>query len=339
MPTPLNIDQFLNLSKGHPVIDVRTAAEFSRGHIPSAFNLSLFDNEERAIVGTIYKQQGRQQAILKGLELVGPKMSKLVESAIEISNTDNTLFVHCWRGGMRSGSVSWLLEMYGFKVYTLKGGYKFFRRSVLNIIDEQRNYIILGGRTGSGKTEVLAKLREKGEQIIDLEKLAAHKGSSFGILGETVNHTQEHFENLLAMELRSLDPLKRIWLEDEGRTIGKKVLPLKLWEQMRAANVLFVELPKNERINYLIKEYGKFEKADLVEAVTRISRRLGSEQTKLALLALQENDLKTTCEICLAYYDKSYDHGLNQREPNTIKKIAFGKLDPDKISDSLAAIL
>lgn len=359
MPTSIDIEQFLVLSREHPILDVRTPAEFEKGNIPGAHNLPLFTNEERAIVGTIYKQQGRQPAILKGLELVGPKMKELVLKVENIITEGTTLIssslperaglstepkakvgirsvlVHCWRGGMRSGSVAWLLELYGYKVYTLKGGYKFFRRYVLASFDEKRNYIILGGRTGSGKTLVLKKLAEQLGQVVDLEKLAHHKGSSFGSIGEEKQPTQEQFENCLAVELNRLDPLKHIWLEDESRLIGKKVIPAGMWEQMRAAKVAYIDIPFNVRADYLTKEYGQFTKQELSEAIARITKRLGGLQAKQALEALEANDLKTACEICLAYYDKSYDHGLQQREAATVKKYIFETLDADLIASEI----
>lgn len=335
MPTSIDIEQFLVLSREHPILDVRTPAEFEKGNIPGAHNLPLFTNEERAIVGTIYKQQGRQPAILKGLELVGPKMKELIESTHAISAVNRTILVHCWRGGMRSSSVAWLLELYGYKVYTLKGGYKFFRRYVLASFDEKRNYIILGGRTGSGKTLVLKKLAEQSGQVVDLEKLAHHKGSSFGSIGEEKQPTQEQFENCLAVELNRLDPLKHIWLEDESRLIGKKVIPAGMWEQMRAAKVAYIDIPFNVRADYLTKEYGQFTKQELSEAIARITKRLGGLQAKQALEALEANDLKTACEICLTYYDKSYDHGLQQRETETVKKYIFENIDADLIASEI----
>jgi tRNA 2-selenouridine synthase len=328
---------------------VRTPAELEKGNIPDAYNLPLFSNEERVIVGTIYKQQGKEAAIQKGLELVRPKLNDLVNHTQKIlkehpisfpsplrGKSERGLLMHCWRGGMRSSSVAWLLELYGYKVYTLKGGYKFFRRYILSAFDEQRNFIILGGRTGSGKTLVLQKLAEQREQVIDLEKLAHHKGSSFGSIGEEPAPTQEQFENRLALELKKLDPSKATWMEDESRLIGKEVIPTALWEQMRSTKVIYIDLPFNERAAYLTKEYGKFSKEDLRGAIQRITRRLGGMQTAQALEALENNDLQAACEICLVYYDKSYDHGLSQREVDTVKKYTFEKLDADLIASKIS---
>ncbi len=316
-------------------MDVRTPAEFAKGNIPTAKNLPLFANEERVIVGTIYKQQGKESAILKGLEIVGPKMKGLIEGVQQLSNNNKTILMHCWRGGMRSGSVAWLLELYGYKVYTLKGGYKAFRKFVLSTFNEQRNYLVLGGRTGSGKTFILKKLADYQEQIIDLENLAHHKGSAFGSICEAQQPTQEQFENKLAVQLYQLDSHKKIWIEDESRLVGCNIIPRGIWEQMRAAKVAYIDIPFAERANYLIQEYGAFDIESLEKAVTRIAKRLGGQQTKQALEALQTKDIKTACEICLVYYDKSYDHGLSQREADTIKKYTFKKLDVDYMTTEL----
>ncbi|HEX7413037.1 MAG TPA: tRNA 2-selenouridine(34) synthase MnmH, partial [Bacteroidia bacterium] len=258
MPTILDIQKFLQQAAGaNSIIDVRTPKEFEQGHIPGAINLPLFSNEERVVVGTTYKQQGRQPAILKGLEFVAPKMIDIVSKTQSFAK-DNTLFVHCWRGGMRSGSVAWLLELYGLKVFTLKGGYKSFRRYVLNSFAKEYNLLILGGKTGSAKTLVLEKLIELNEQVVNLEKLAAHKGSAFGALGEKAQPSQEQFENELATVLQTIVSEKPIWMEDESRLIGNKVIPTELWNQMRLAKTICINLPFEARVEYLTEEYGKF---------------------------------------------------------------------------------
>jgi tRNA 2-selenouridine synthase len=335
LPTALDIQKFIEQSfLTNSIIDVRTPKEFEQGHIPGAVNIPLFSNEERVIVGTLYKQQGKQPAILKGLEFVGPKMADIVAKAQLIAK-DNTIYIHCWRGGMRSGSVAWLLELYGIKVFTLKGGYKSFRNFALNSFDKTFNLRVLGGRTGSGKTDILNKLIELGEQVVDLEKIASHKGSAFGALGEKSQPSQEQFENELACFIRTVDKTKPLWLEDESRLIGNKVIPEKLWEQMREAKTICIDVAFEERVDYLTKEYGKFTAEQLKESITKITKRLGHLQAKNALIALDENDLKTTCRICLAYYDKSYNHGIEQREKLSVTHIEFDKLDIDLIAREL----
>ncbi|MHB8260403.1 MAG: tRNA 2-selenouridine(34) synthase MnmH [Bacteroidia bacterium] len=335
MPTQLDIQKFLMLFVGtNFLIDVRTSKEFEQGHIPGASNIPLFSNDERVVVGTIYKQQGKQPAILKGLEFVAPKMIDIVSKAQSLAK-NNTLFVHCWRGGMRSESVAWLLELYGLKVFTLKGGYRSFRRYVLNSLAKEYNLLILGGKTGSAKTLVLEKLIELNEQVVNLEKLAAHKGSAFGALGENAQPSQEQFENELATVLQPLVSEKPIWMEDESRLIGNKVIPNGLWNQMRLAKTMCINLPFEARVEYLTEEYGKFTKEELKTSIQKITKRLGHQRAKDALLALDEGDLRTCCRICLSYYDKSYQHGIEQRTPTSVKQITFDNLDIDLIAKQL----
>ena len=214
----INIEYFLELSKHYTVIDVRSPAEYKHAHIPGAYSLPLFSDEERAVVGTAYKQESREIAIKHGLDFFGPKMQKIVEeveslvhsresgvrdSELQTSNSKNIL-VYCWRGGMRSGAVGWLLDVYGFKVHTLIGGYKKFRTRVLDTFKLPFDLKILGGYTGAGKTEVIKELERLGEHMIDLEDIAKHKGSAFGNIGMPDQPTQEMFENVLSIRLRTL---------------------------------------------------------------------------------------------------------------------------------------
>ena len=316
----ISVDEFVNLSLIHPVFDVRSEAEFSHAHIPGAHNLPLFNNEERAVVGTIYKQQSRELAIKKGLEYFGPKMKDMVvfvEEAITKLNPENkTVLVHCWRGGMRSAGVAWLLDLYGFKVYTLVGGYKAFRNWVLSRFDQKVTFRILGGYTGSGKTIVLSALKEKGAPVIDLEGLAGHKGSAFGNIGLPKQPSQEMFENKFAVEIHkntSVLSEKEIWLEDESQRIGTVNIPQILWNHIRTCPVYFLDIPFEERLNYLVETYGKLDPIELGEAIKRIQKRLGGLETKLALQYLGEGNLKDCFSILLKYYDKQYSKGLENR--------------------------
>jgi tRNA 2-selenouridine synthase len=330
LPTNLTITEFLKLSEAHPIVDVRTPAEFEQGHIPGAYNLPLFSNEERKIVGTIYKQEGKQPAILKGLELVGPKLHTFLSDAAKLSNSGTFLF-HCWRGGMRSASMAWLFETYGSKAVVLKGGYKAYRNHVLDSFSDKKNFTVLGGKTGSGKTLILYELENQGEQILDLEKIAHHKGSSFGAFGEKKQSTQEQFENELSFYYTKINATKNCWVEDESRKIGINVLPDNLWEQIRNTKVVCIDLSTEARVDYLVKEYGKFTKEELIAATERIGKRLGGQHVKRAVEAIEEGDLKTACEISLVYYDKTYGFGLSQRAPETIIHIPFEKLNVTEI--------
>lgn len=334
MPVSININEFLNLSDTHPIIDVRTPAEFEQGHIPGAHNIPLFTNEERKIIGTLYKQEGKQPAILKGLELVGPKLHQFISTVKEIQN-EGTLLLHCWRGGMRSGSMAWLFETYGFKSITLKGGYKKYRNYVLESFAEPRNIIVLGGRTGSGKTLILHELLKQGEQVIDLEKIAHHKGSSYGSFGEEKQVSQEQFENEVSTAFSKIDKSRICWLEDESRKIGINVLPDTLWLQMRAAKVICIDLALDARLSYLAEEYGQFTKGELITATQRIGKKLGGQHVKRAVEAIEAGDLKTAVGITLVYYDRSYEYGLSQRPQQNIIKYSFGKLDVKEIAKTI----
>ena len=330
----LPIEQFVQLDKAIPVADVRTPAEFAQGHIHGAHNIPLFSNEERVQVGTTYKQQGRKEAILLGFDLTGPKWSGFIRQALEMA-PEKTIALHCWRGGMRSGAMAWALNLYGFEVYLLEGGYKKYRRWVLDRFDEKYNLLILGGMTGSGKTRILHELQRSGEQVIDLEELAQHQGSSYGTMNKLVQPTQEQFENHLATQLYHIDKEKPLWLEDESITIGKRFIPNGLWHQMREAQVIAINVPLENRVQFLVDEYGKLDKDFLIGCTERIWKRLGPEQTKNAVLAINENRMADFIRIVLVYYDKTYRAGLSKRLPENICELEVRGNDPAQNASSI----
>jgi tRNA 2-selenouridine synthase len=311
----IDIDRFFELYPSLPVLDVRSPGEYTQAHIPGAYNLPLFNDEERKVVGTTYKQQSREDAIKIGLDFFGPKMRKVVENTESIlsSKKGKEIIVHCWRGGMRSAAIAWLLDLYGFKVYTLLGGYKVFRRRVLDSFSQPYRFRILGGYTGSGKTYVIETLEKKGECVINLEKLANHKGSAFGAIGMPPQPSQEMFENLLAIELLQKKN-QNIWLEDESQRLGLVNIPQPLWLTMRQSPVFFLDIPFEERLQHLITEYGSLDKERMIAAILRIKKRLGGLETKTAINHLVEDDIKNSFAVLLKYYDKQYAKGLHNRE-------------------------
>ena len=216
------------------IIDVRSEIEFEKGHIPGAVNIPILNTEERKIVGTSFKQNGQKYAILKGLELSGPHLSKRLKLAVKLAENSENIVVHCWRGGMRSAFFTYLMEFFGLKISVLIGGYKSYRKHVQETFDRPYSIAILGGMTGSGKTHILDELEKTTAFCIDLEKLARHRGSSFGALGMEAQPSQEQFENNLAQQLIKTGN-NTIWLEDESRTIGAKIIPEGIWNQMREA--------------------------------------------------------------------------------------------------------
>ena len=357
----INIEEFLSLAKQYPVLDVRSPGEYTHAHIPTAYSLPLFNDEERKQVGIAYKQQSREAAIKIGLDYFGVKMKIMVEQAesmaAEFSKRINDtkvpvpplgggggFLVHCWRGGMRSAAVAWLLDMYGFKVYLLSGGYKAYRKWVLAQFEKDYNFNIIGGYTGSGKTLVLHQLQKHGNTIIDLEGLANHKGSAFGAIEKMAQPGQEMFENLLAQSFivagcsltegrgfhtNNEQQSTVIYLEDESQRIGNLQIPMPLWYTMRKASVFFIDIPFKKRLDYITEEYGKQKKETLQEAILRIQKRLGGLETKNALRFLEENNYRECFRILLSYYDKWYHKGLYNREniSNLLNKIPCTGVD------------
>ena len=316
----ITISDFMMMEESIPLADVRTPAEFAQGHVPLATNLPLFSNEERVLVGTTYKQAGREAAILLGFDLTGSKWSRFIREACAIA-PQKKLAVHCWRGGMRSEAMAWALNFYGFDVFVIQGGYKQYRKWVLSHMEEPRNLNVVGGMTGSGKTRILQGLRGMQEQVIDLEFLAQHCGSTYGSLNRLKQPSQEQFENNLAAALQRLDRKKRIWLEDESLTIGRCSIPKMLWDRMQSATLYFVEVPLEVRVQALVEEYGSLDKEFLVLCTDRIRKRLGPEQTKKAIAAINENRMEDFVRWVLVYYDKTYQTGLQNRAGKHICRI------------------
>lgn len=317
----ITIKEFLELASSSLVLDVRSPGEYEHAHIPGAYSLPLFTDEERKVVGTAYKQQSREKAIKIGLDYFGVKMRKMVEEVEEICAKlygdkkphSGGLGVHCWRGGMRSAGVAWLLDLYGFKVYTLVGGYKAYRKWVREQFEKQHDLTVIGGYTGSAKTGLIRNLQKEGMPVIDLEAMACHKGSAFGAMGENPQPKQEMFENLLAKALNE-NAGANSFIEDESQRIGLLQIPNPFWATMRKSRLVFLDIPFEARLDYLTEEYGKFEKEKLVNAIIRIQKRLGGLETKAAINYLLEDNIKESFRILLKYYDKCYSKSLQNRE-------------------------
>ena len=311
-------------------IDVRSPAEFEHAHIPHALNLPLFDNEQRALIGTTYKKQSREAAIKVGLPLFGAKMLPMIETVEawikdrqkENDLTKPTIYVHCWRGGMRSAAVAWLLDLYGYKVIQLTGGYKAYRNWVLAQFTIPYSLKVLGGYTGSGKTEILHALQEKNYAVIDLEGLAHHKGSAYGAIGQLPQPSQEMFENIIAEKLLEVNKKqKSIWIEDESQRIGTVLIPTPLFHLMRNSTCYFMTIPFEQRLNFIVEGYGSFDQKSLIEATMRIQKRLGGLETKTAIDFITAGALKEAFSILLKYYDKWYEKNAKNEVLPTIELI------------------
>ena len=327
MPHKISSAEFLEMGKHIPMVDVRTPSEFEQGHIPNAINIPLFTDEERVKVGIRYKQSGKEFAVQLGLEIVGPKLASFTKKAKQIA-PKREILIHCWRGGMRSGSMAWLFEISSLKVYILEGGYKAYRAYIRERLGDDIPLKILGGYTGSGKTDILYEIKKNSEQMIDLEGLAHHKGSAFGTIGQLPQPTNEQFENNLAHEWLKLDTKKRVWLEDESVTMGRCGIPAPLFNRMRIAQVIKVEVPKHIREQRLVREYVDGDIEQLFNALTRISKKLGGLKTQEAERALEKNDFRKVAEITLEYYDKAYEYGLNKRDDSKMTTVVVADDNP-----------
>lgn len=316
--TLITLAEFFKLREVFPLLDARSESEFAQSHIPRASNLPILTDSERVIVGTLYKKEGSEAATLKGFELVGPRFHQIQKEAIRLF-PERKIIVYCWRGGMRSQILSWLLEMVGFEVYRLKGGYKTYRSFTFEEVRKERTLIVLGGKTGTGKTVLLQKLKEKEEQILDLEGIANHKGSSFGAIGLPPQPTVEQFENLLAENLFVLDPSIPTWVENESRKIGRLILPDRLYEQMESAPLVDIQKSMNERISHIAGEYGRLPEDLLISAVKRLQKRLGGLRTQQAIEAIQEKNTESWISNLLIYYDKTYEFDLARHESEKTK--------------------
>jgi tRNA 2-selenouridine synthase len=330
-----DISLFLELSEITPVVDVRSPSEFRSGHIPGAFNIPLFDDKEREAVGIKYNREGRIPAILEGLKYSGPALGEKLEQALKIAN-NNQLLLHCWRGGMRSEAMAWLFSLGGIEVKVLEGGYKSYRRYILSCLEEKRNMIVLGGMTGSSKTHILRYLKSIGQQILDLEQLANHKGSAFGALGQEAQPSTEHFANLLFTEYNKLNRNQPLWIEDESRNIGSVFMPDRFYLNMQETPVVVLVMDTKTRLPRLMSEYSVFPKELLIASLMKISRRLGGDMTSDAIGAVENGDLAKAIEIVLHYYDKAYMYGLKKK--NSLN-IIYVNTDTDDIEINALKVL
>jgi len=330
------IAEFLKLRETLPVADVRSENEYAAGHIRDAVNIPILNNEERVAVGTDYKQKGQAAAIRTGFRLVGPRFLEIINRADTVAN-GNELLVHCWRGGMRSSNFCQIIGMAKIKTLQLEGGYKSYREQALASYQVPLQLLVIGGCTGSGKSEILRALCHRGEQILDLETLASHKGSAFGGLMMPPQPTTEQFQNDLFEELLKLDTSRRIWVEDESLAIGKIFLPQDFWRQMSSAPVYHLEVEKPVRVERLVREYGHADRTAFLEAMTNIERKLGGQNFKEAKQKLVDSDMAATIDILLRYYDKAYLTGLTNKQHRIKTQVSWDGKNALTCADDLIA--
>ena len=297
------------------ILDTRSPGEFGKGHIPGARIFPLFDDGERAVIGTLYKHQGQEVAVERGLELATPKMEGFLERSramYESQEELQPLIIHCWRGGMRSGAVAWLLESEGIPVVKLIGGYKAYRQWSRAELSSISNLRVMGGMTGVGKTTILHAMVAQGAQVLDLEGLADHLGSAFGNLDRHEQPTSEQFCNDCHHAVHGMDSTVPVWVEDESRVIGTVHIPEELFQIMSGAPLWEVQRTSEERVDELCRIYGEADREALKAAFLRIREKLGGAECQQAISALDKNDLRTAAGIGLSYYDHLYGHTLTR---------------------------
>lgn len=339
MQTTLPLSEFLQRRKTGVLFDVRTPAEYRQGHIPGALNLPLFTDEERAVVGTLYVRTSRESAIEKGLEFVGPKMAGFVKEARRLAE-GRPLLLYCWRGGMRSGSMTWLMRTAGMEAFSLAGGYKAWRRGFETLMaDLPWKMMVVSGMTGCGKTDVLGELRKQGEQVLDLEALACHRGSAFGALGQQPQPSTEHFGNLLHETFLGFDPQRMVWVENESKSIGQVFIPEPLWGVMSQAPAVSYSIPHALRCRRLASEYGGFGKEELCESFRKIEARLGGQRLREALALVQGQRLEEAAAVALHYYDKGYALSTEKQGRTVVSTLDMPDDDPKRAAERMIQIV
>lgn len=316
MITPVSTYDYLKKLRHLPIVDVRAPAEYANGHIPGAINVPLFSDEERAIVGTIYKREGRESAVRRGFEIVAPHITRFID-IVQASTGSKELVIHCARGGMRSKSIAMMLDFSGYTVHLLTGGFKAYKEYLRTRVYDFKKLILIGGKTGSGKTEILRELELLGEQVIDLEGMARHRGSALGSLGQPTQPTQEQFIVDCFSRIALFDPSRPIWLEQEGCRLGNVQVPHELYQLMMIAPVVRIELSAAYRAKRLMAEYGIFTGEEMRPCIELMENRLGSEATKKVLSLLEVGDKHGALVILLSYYDRAYTHSMERNTSNT----------------------
>ena len=320
--------------------DVRSPSEYLQDHVPGAINVPVLSDEEREEVGTLYRRDSFQARKL-GAALIAENVAKLLRTSLLDRDGSLHPLVYCWRGGLRSQSIATILSNVGWRVHVLNGGYKAYREAVrqaLQVLPRQLNLRVLAGPTGSGKTALLQHLRASGHQVIDLERLATHRGS---ILGEIPNQNQppqKHFESLLYSELRTFDIDKPVWIEAESHRVGSVHVPDQLFLQMRHAPIIELDVPRTERVDHLLTHYDSWLKEPqlLIEKLRYLTRLRSRATVEHWVMLVQKHAWRQlTSELLELHYDPTYTNALQRFEGSRTGL----EVDSLKDLDALAAKL
>ena len=304
------------LTLNQPIyIDMRSPSEFSLGHIFGAINIPIFSDEERIEVGTLYRQKGIEKAKELGLSIASSKLPEMVTQIRDLYKTGHPIIVYCWRGGMRSKSIVTVLNLMGIQAFQLIGGYKAHRRHVLDSLTNFKikpKIIVLCGSTGVGKTSLLQLLKEKNIPMIDLERLANHRGSVFGQIGLGKSTTAHFFDEMLLMELENLNEQPYIIVECESKRIGNLYLPECLYKEMQLGIQILVHTDIEIRISRLILEYtdvNKTHSEEIIKSLKTLTKRFGTEKMGELLYHFEQGEIRKVVHTLLTqYYDPLYGY-------------------------------
>jgi tRNA 2-selenouridine synthase len=325
------------------IVDVRSPAEFADDHVPGALNWPVMDDDERRIVGTEYVQVSPFAARKRGAALVARNIARHVEQHVAPLARDWRPLLYCWRGGQRSAAFATVLDQIGFRVQVLEGGYREFRRAViaeLQTMPAQLHWSVLVGRTGSAKTRLLQVLAGAGAQVLDLEALAAHRGSVLGPEPGRAQPSQKAFETALWHTLQGFDPARPVFSEGESRLIGRLRVPEELLSRLRAAHCVELRMPLPARVQFLLHDYAHFV-ADTEAFCERLGMLRELRGAKVVerwqQLARAGHTAQVVTELLELHYDPGYERSMARHFARFAQAQVVDLADGDEASLSAAA--
>ncbi len=327
------------------IIDVRSPSEFIKDHIPGAINLPVLNDEERKRVGTLYKQINPFEAKKLGAALISSNISTALSNHLKNKEKAYKPLIYCWRGGQRSGSLAIVLSQIGWQVTILKGGYKYYRSQVrqwLENILPELDYCILAGLTGTTKTKILNLLKAKGEQVIDLENLANHRGSLLGQLPDWPQPEQKSFESSMVKEIKNFSRQQVTWIESESSKVGNIHIPKSLWICMKTARVFDISANLDARVDYIIQDYPWFtnNKKLIQDKISLLKSTHGEKQLKEWYSFIENNQWKELVKSLLViHYDPSYSRSLSNNQRLVAGHIKLAKIDENQLQQATEELI